>query len=181
MAEYASCDPELPLGSTVFPVRLNRLHPLPPYPGSYFVDAAANASGWTAVARRGVTLRNFTAYDGHHPIDYRARLRPVDTLGCAECGEPIVLANFERAGSRVDAVYLWGRMGSWRGGGSGRCSSGNSASAATRWFVGASRLDSGACTAGAADPVEQTQRGSIRRAVCSARRSAMYWAPSGDG
>ena len=116
-AEYASCDPELPLGSTVFPIRLNRLHPLPPYPGSYFVDAAANASGWTAVARRGVTLRNFTAYDGHHPIDYRARLRPRDTLGCAECGQPIVLANFESAGGQVDAVYLWGtdeQLTGWR-------------------------------------------------------------------
>ena len=95
----------------------SRLHPLPPYPGSYFVDAAANASGWSAVARQGVSLRNFTAYDGHHPVDYHPHLRPRDTLGCAECGQPIVLANFERAGSRVDAVYLWGtdlQLTGWR-------------------------------------------------------------------
>ena len=69
-----------------------------------------HAAGRVALERRAITLNNFAAYKGYHPVGWRPDRAPEHFIGCIECVNLTVLdlLSYEaRSAGRIDWVLLW--------------------------------------------------------------------------
>ncbi|HSI36958.1 MAG: hypothetical protein ACAI43_19995, partial [Phycisphaerae bacterium] len=71
------------------------------------------ASGYVAVRRGAVDLRNYEARTDHFPVRFRDEVSPFAHLtsgnGLEQIPPRVLFDEFERAGGRVDYVLIWGR------------------------------------------------------------------------
>ena len=110
LEEYRSCLSVLEANTTLLPLSFSHTGRAPDGQGlSHKAEPFRHASGYFVASRGIVTLDNFSAYKGHHPLIYREHLRPEEYIGCLECIPPSVdfMHYAEKTGGRVDYVLVW--------------------------------------------------------------------------
>ena len=110
LQEYRSCLSVLEANTTLLPLSFSHTGRTPDGQRlSHKAEPFRHASGYFVADRSIVTLDNFSAYKGHHPLIYREHLRPEQYIGCLECIPPKVdfVHYAEKTGGRVDYVLMW--------------------------------------------------------------------------
>ncbi|HYE20490.1 MAG TPA: hypothetical protein VEA69_18730 [Tepidisphaeraceae bacterium] len=114
LAEFVSAGDHIARGSTFLPLTFApQGRDAAGRPTASDVAPFYMASGYIAVRRGAVDLRNYEARTDHFPVRFRDEVSPFAHLtsgnGLEQIPPRVLFDKFERAGGRVDYVLIWGR------------------------------------------------------------------------
>jgi len=114
LAEYVAAGEKIEPGSTFLPlVYAPQGRGIGGRPLSSDVAPFYMASGYVAVARGAVDLRNYEGRTDHFPVRFKVEVNPFEKLtegnGLEQIPPRVEFGKFKKAGGRVDYVLIWGR------------------------------------------------------------------------